>query len=250
MLSKNQIKHIQSLKQIKFRKELGLFVAEGPKIVEELLAANYRIDTVYATEDWIEEKREKFAQKFAEFIKISPKELERISNLSTPNKVLAVCRMPERDLQEISDPEGILLALDDIRDPGNMGTIMRTADWFGVKSIICSNDCVDVFNPKVVQSSMGSLARVKVYYTDLETYISESKVAVYATVLDGTSIWESSADKGIFLIGNESRGIRPEVLRHATHRISIPSGGSGAESLNAAVATGIVLAAVSRELEN
>ena len=250
MLSKNQIKHIQSLKQIKFRKELGLFIAEGPKIVEELLEANYRIDTVYATEDWMEEKRERFAQKFAEFVKISPKELQRISNLSTPNKVLAVCRLPERDLQEISEPEGTLLALDDIRDPGNMGTIMRTADWFGVNTIICSNDCVDVFNPKVVQSSMGSLARVKVYYTDLETYISESEIPVYATVLDGTSIWESRVDKGIFLIGNESRGIRPEVLRHATHRISIPSGGSGAESLNAAVATGIILAVVSRDSEN
>jgi TrmH family RNA methyltransferase len=242
MLSTNQIKKIRSLHQMKFRKELGLFIAEGPKIVEEMLHAHYRIESIYATEDWVEEKKVLVSGKHVEVVKVTAKELQRISNLSTANTVLAVCRMPERDIKDIDDEDGLMLALDGIRNPGNMGTIIRTADWFGVKSIICSNDCVETFNPKVVQASMGSLARVKVYYTDLETYLKKCKLPVYATVLGGKSVWEAKVDRGIFVIGNESGGIRGEVLKHAKHLISIPSSEGGAESLNAAVAAGVVLA--------
>ena len=172
MLSKSQIQLIQSLKQIKFRREHGLFVAEGPKIVEELPGSDIQVKAVYALEEWLEENQGKFEYIKAEINRVTSKELERISNLSTPNKVLAVCHIPERDTEEISDEDGSVIALDGIRDPGNLGTIIRTADWFGVRHIICSEDCVDVYNPKVVQATMGSVSRVKVYYTDRDEYLS------------------------------------------------------------------------------
>jgi len=242
VISKAQIKHIQSLKQIKFRREHGLFIAEGPKIVGELPVSDIKVEVVYAVEEWIEGSKGKFEYLKAEVNQISTKELERISNLSTPNQVLAVCKIPERDVAEISEEDGTVVMLDGIRDPGNLGTIIRTADWFGVRSIICSNDCVEAYNPKVVQATMGSIARVKVYYTDLNAYLSNTKMPVYATVMDGESIWDTKAEKGIYVIGNESKGIRQEVLRHATHKVSIPTADGGAESLNASVATGIVLA--------
>ncbi|MCK4569258.1 MAG: RNA methyltransferase [Bacteroidales bacterium] len=247
MLSHNQIKFIQSLKQIKFRKELELFVAEGPKIVKELPGSDIQVKAVYALEEWLDENKGKFEYIRAEINRVTSKELERISNLSTPNKVLAVCHIPERDTEEISDEDGSVIALDGIRDPGNLGTIIRTADWFGIRSIICSDDCVDAYNPKVVQSTMGSIARVKVYYADLDEYLSESKLPVYATVMEGSSIWDAKPGKGIYVIGNESKGIRAEVLRHATYKISIPSSEGGTESLNAAVATGIIMAIATRE---
>ena len=230
------------MKQIKFRREHGLFIAEGPKIVGELPVSDIKVEVVYAVEEWIEHSKGKFEYLKAEVNQISTKELERISNLSTPNQVLAVCKIPERDVDEISEEDGTVVMLDGIRDPGNLGTIIRTADWFGVRSIICSNDCVEAYNPKVVQATMGSIARVKVYYTDLNAYLSNTKMPVYATVMDGESIWDTKAEKGIYVIGNESKGIRQEVLRHATHKVSIPTADGGAESLNASVATGIVLA--------
>ncbi|MEN8225484.1 MAG: RNA methyltransferase [Bacteroidota bacterium] len=241
MISKSQIKLIRSLKQIKFRKEHGLFVVEGPKIVGELPGSTIKVDALYALEDWIEEHQEKFKYHKAEIVRISSKELGQISNLSTPNQVLAVCRIPDRDIEDITEGDDVLLALDGIRDPGNLGTIIRTADWFGIRNIVCSDDCVDAFNPKVVQSSMGSIGRVKVYYTDLSAFLGQAEQNIFATVMDGTSIWDSSPGKGIYVIGNESKGIRPEVLRHAAHKISIPAGGR-AESLNASVAAGIILA--------
>jgi TrmH family RNA methyltransferase len=246
MISKSQIKHIQSLQQNKFRKEHKMFIAEGPKIVGELPGSAIKIIAVYALEDWIDDNQGKFEYVKAEIYRVTTKELDRISNLRTPNKVLAVCRIPERDLGDIYEEDGILLALDGIRDPGNLGTIIRTADWFGIKNIICSDDCVDIYNSKVVQSTMGSIARVNVFYTDLAGYLSTCGRKVYVTVMEGTSIWETKPDKGIFVIGNESNGISKEVLRHATDKISIPSAEGTAESLNASVATGVVLAAASR----
>jgi TrmH family RNA methyltransferase len=154
--------------------------------------------------------------------------------------VLSVCEIPKWEI-EGTKADQIQLALDGIRDPGNLGTIIRTADWFGVEKIVCSEDCVDVYNPKVVQATMGSIARVKVIYTELPQYLAKARKDVYATVLGGDSIIDANPGKGIYLIGNESKGIRAEVLEHATKKISIPSHG-GAESLNASVATGIVLA--------
>jgi len=247
MISKNQIKHIRSLKQLKFRKEHQQFIAEGPKIVGELPGSTVKVDALYALEDWITENEERFKYHKAEVIRVTSKELAQISNLSTANQVLAVCRIPDREIEDITEEDEIILALDSIRDPGNMGTIIRTADWFGIKNIICSDDCVDTFNSKVVQSTMGSIARVKVYYTNLAAYLDNSEQPIYATVMDGDSIFDTNPGKGIYVIGNESNGIRPEVLRYSDHKISIPSGGK-AESLNAAVATGVVLAIASKKV--
>ncbi len=248
MISKAQIKLLQSLKQIKFRREHGLFVAEGPKIVGELPVSDIKVEAVYALEEWIEHSKGKFEYLKAEINQVSPKELERISGLRTPNHVLAVCKIPERDPEEISDYDELMIALDGIRDPGNLGTIIRTADWFGIRNIVCSDDCVDVYNPKVVQATMGSIARVKVFYTDLADYLSSTSMPVYATVMEGESIWDASPGKGIYVIGNESNGIRAEVLMHASNKISIPTAEGDAESLNAAVATGIVLAIATKNL--
>jgi TrmH family RNA methyltransferase len=240
LISKAQIKLIQSLKQIKFRREHGLFVAEGVKIVEELIKSDIRVKEIYGLLEWVEEEQDVCEKEGIEVFRVNQKELERISFLTTPNQVLAVCEMPEINAEEVS-AQGIQLALDGIRDPGNLGTIIRTTDWFGVKEIICSDDCVDVYNPKVVQASMGSIARVKVVYTDLVQYLQKARTDIYATVLGGNSIFDAKPGEGIYIIGNESKGIRPEVLQQANHKISIPSNG-GAESLNASVATGIVLA--------
>lgn len=244
MISKNQIKLIQSLKQIKFRREYGLFVAEGKKIVEELIRSDIRVKEIYGVLEWMEEHKELEEKGSIALHRVNQKELERVSNLTTPNQVIAVCYIPKLDLN-VSSSGKVRLALDGIRDPGNLGTIIRTADWFGVNEVICSDDCVDVYNPKVVQATMGSIARIKVFYTDLAEYLSGCGKHIYATVLDGESIFTSSVDEGVFVIGNESKGIRQEVLNQATHRISIPSHG-GAESLNASVAAGIVLAYASK----
>lgn len=245
MLSKPQIKHIRSLSQLKFRKEHRQFIAEGPKIVGELPNSPIKVESVYGLNEWVEENRNRFEYVKTEVIRVNTKELERISQLKTPNQVVAVCRMPEMDLDDIYEEDGSILCLDGIRDPGNMGTIIRTADWFGIKNIVCSDDCVDVFNPKVVQSTMGSIARVNVYYTDLPTYLSAGDQEIYAMVMNGESIWDTKLDKGIIVIGNESNGIRPEVIHKATKKISIPSNGE-AESLNASVAAGVVMAVKAR----
>ncbi|MEE4256345.1 MAG: RNA methyltransferase [Bacteroidales bacterium] len=244
MISKAQIKQIQSLKQIKFRREYGLFVAEGKKIVEELILSDIHVKEVFGLAEWVEGKQEITGKRNIVVHQVSQKDLERISGLSTPNQALAVCRIPEWHLEHISDTP-VQLALDSIRDPGNLGTIIRTADWFGLKEIICSDDCVDAYNPKVVQATMGSIARVKVIYTDLPEYLAGCGKNVFATILDGDSIFDKSPGAGVFVIGNESKGIRQEVLQHATNMVSIPSHG-GAESLNASVATGIILAYASQ----
>jgi TrmH family RNA methyltransferase len=244
LISKNQIKLIQSLKQIKFRREYGLFVAEGKKIVGELIGSDIKVKGIYALMEWCEENKDICGSREFDVFRVNQKELERISNLTTPNQVLAVCKIPDRKPEDMAG-EKIQLALDGIRDPGNLGTIIRTADWFGVKEIICSDDCVDVYNPKVVQATMGSIARVKVVYTNLPEFLSGSGKNVIATTLDGGSIFDKRPGEGIFVIGNESTGIRPEVLQHATHRVSIPSHGR-AESLNASVAAGIILAFASK----
>ena len=242
MLSRNQIKFIQSLRQVKFRKEHGLFIAEGQKVVEELMGSAIDVRAVYAVREWVGEHGDMAGRTGTDLHEVSPAELGRISGLVTPNKVLALCRIPERE-DGLSADTPVVLALDGIRDPGNMGTIIRTADWFGLGEIICSEDCVEVWNPKVVQSTMGSIARVKVSYTGLANYLSLAGKPVYATVPEGESIWVSKPREGIFVIGNESQGVRQEVLRYATHRISIPGTGK-AESLNASVAAGIIMAAL------
>lgn len=234
MLSKREIKDIQSLSQKKFRKELKLFVAEGPKIVSELAAlVPDQIQAIYATEDW------KPGIKIpTELRTVGQAELERISGLQTPNQVLAVLKTFETTAPP---DEGLTLYLDGIQDPGNFGTIIRTADWFGVHHIVCGEGCADLYNSKVVQSTMASIARVNVFYEEASGWLGSQKRSIYAATLQGRPLTAYKAiSSGILVIGNESKGISEPVMQLASEKITIPRVGK-AESLNAAVATGILL---------
>ncbi|HVU58366.1 MAG TPA: RNA methyltransferase [Puia sp.] len=233
MLAKSQVKYIQSLGQKKFRDQEGAFVVEGPKMVRELLAAP-NLELIHLIGD------ASFRQTGIPFTEVKDGELERISSLSTPNQVLAVFKKPV--FAEPRFDDGISLVLDGIQDPGNLGTIVRIADWFGVSRVICTPDSADIFNPKATQSTMGSITRVQVLYKDpMALMARHPDLPVYTAVLEGKSIYEQPAvRKGWIVIGNESKGIRDELLQRATHPITIPRIGR-AESLNAAVATGIIL---------
>lgn len=238
MLAKSKLKYIQTLGQKKFRQEEGCFIAEGPKIVGELLQSTAKhVLEVYALKEWI--GKNNILLKNAP-VEVSEVELERISQLRTPNQVLAIVR--QFDHTALDAKGKITLVLDTIQDPGNMGTIIRIADWFGVTQIVCSTDSADIYNSKVVQSTMGSIARVKVLYTDVEEWLTaQNDIHIYATVLDGQDIRKmNKIEEGIILVGNESKGLKPELLQFANERITIPGKGN-ADSLNAAVATGIVL---------
>lgn len=239
MLFKSKVKYIQTLGQKKFRDEEQVFLAEGPKIVSELLSLSPdRIVDIYAEAEWVQQNKEYL--KAVRCTEITEQELEKISQLKTPNKVLAIVKQYNCELA--SSYETVVLALNSIQDPGNLGTIIRIADWFGVTQIVCSNDTADMYNPKVIQSTMGSIARVKICYTDLQQWLTQQgDNKIYATVLEGHDVSRfGKIKKGVVLIGNESKGINPEMLALATDRITIPKKGS-AESLNAGVATGIVL---------
>jgi len=235
MLSKNEIKDIQSLSHKKHREARDLFVAEGPKIVAELVQiAPQQVQKIYAIDEWLQEHPE--MENLA--ARITQQELERISALQTPNQVLAVLKKFE---SKPPPRKGFVLYLDAIQDPGNFGTIIRTADWFGVTQIVCGPGCADLYNPKVVQSTMASIARVPVFYDEEGTWLNDLSLPVYAAVLGGSNLHEVQKPKdGVLIIGNESKGVSRELLQRATHRITIPGKGK-AESLNAAVATGIIL---------
>ena len=239
MVSKSQLKYIQSLGQKKYRDEAGVFVAEGPKLVKELAQSkNVELVQIFALNEWIEENGDLFTS--ITVTATTETELERISQLKTPNKVLAVVKKFEAN--EPVTKEGISLVLDTIQDPGNLGTIIRIADWFGISHIICSEDCADIYNSKVVQATMGSIARVNVFYTDLPVWLRNPPgVRIYAAMLEGKDVTKMTTIKdGLIIIGNESLGIDNELLQYANEKISIPRKGS-AESLNAAVAAGIIL---------
>lgn len=234
MLSKNRIKLIKSLHLKKFRDENNLFIAEGEKIVTEVIE-NYPelIEYLYVTKDY-----NFFVKPQVSYEIISELELKQISCLQKPNKALVICKMMDLTRSTNSD---FHIALDAIQDPGNMGTIIRLADWFGVKSIICSNSTVDVFNPKVVQASMGSIFRVNFLYTDLINYISASNLPTYGAFLEGDTIYTKNlTPEGILILGNEGNGISEEVEKIISQKITIPRFGN-AESLNVSVATGIIL---------
>ena len=243
MLVKSQVKYIQSLSQKKLREEEGVFVAEGPKIINELLAApNIDIKQLYAIKSWIEDHEALYASLDPGIITlIDSKELERISFLTTPNEVLGIFNKPSF-ATPIKAKDCISILLDTIQDPGNLGTILRCADWFGVRQIICSEECADIFSTKVVQSSMGSISRVQVLYTEPDTFLKlNSDVPVYAALLEGKNLYDyPKINEGIIIVGNESKGIRPSLIGQGIHKLTIPRKGQ-AESLNAAVATGIIL---------
>ena len=234
MLSRSQIKFIKSLKQKKFRLQHQLFVVEGEKIVNDFLNSDWKIEQIYATKEWE-----------GDAVEVSIKELERISSLKTPNKVLAIIKMPQRK-SVISG--NLVLALDTIKDPGNLGTIIRLADWFGIQHIICSQNCVELYNPKVVQATMGSLCRIQVQYLNLKSTLENmTDYDICAAVIDGKSIFSvEKSEKRIILMGSESHGISTELLEIAHQRVTIPkSENSQAESLNVANACGIILAHLS-----
>ena len=237
MITKNQVKYIQSLGQKKWRDSEQVFIAEGPKLVNELLiATNCKIIQIYALKEWIDQIKPGVV-----VTEVTTDELQKISQLSTPNHVLAIAKKIEWESEAIIKGN-ISLALDEIQDPGNMGTIIRLADWFGVKNIFCSMNCADAYNPKVVQASMGSITRIRIEYNDLPTWLKKNDdLTVYATVLNGEDVTKmEKKNEGIIIIGNESKGISDEVLALAKVQITIPRKGK-AESLNAAVATGIIL---------
>ena len=242
MLSLSKLKYLKSLHLQKFRDENQEFVVEGPKMVDELLKSDFAVTGIYALKTWGSENKNISASTGKLIEIIAPAELARISNLKTPNEVLATVKISVRETDE-SIYDDLVLMLSHISDPGNLGTIIRIADWFGIKNIVCSPDSVEVYNPKVVQASMGSLFRVKVYYKDLTDVLSnlDSKIPVFGAYLEGNNIYrETLPGKGIIVIGNESRGIDQNLETFITKKLFIPSFSGGAESLNASVATAII----------
>ncbi len=236
MLSRSEVKYIQSLCQKKQRQLEGLFIAEGPKIAEELLQSDFSIKKIYALPEWIAAN----PTNDNSIVEIDEIDLSRISSLQTPHQVLVVAAQKNNFEKPILKNK-LSIVLDGIQDPGNMGTIIRIADWFGIENIICSEDTVELYNPKVIQSTMGSFVRTKVYYTDLNEFLTTVDVPVFGAVLNGKNIHEFQKPKeGLLLFGNEGKGIRKEIMRFITDPITIPKKG-GAESLNAAVAAGIIL---------
>ena len=243
MLSKATLKYIQSLAHKKFRDQYGVFIAEGTKIIDELLKEGNIIPKIICGRaKWIEENKALLAKSaIEELIEINEAELAKASMLSTPNSVIGVFYSPQRK-ESLFFKGKITLVLDDIRDPGNMGSIIRIADWFNIENIICSPSCVDYLNPKVIQSSMGSIGRVNIYYEDIAPLLQRnSSIQSFAAALNGKDISTITKIKeGLIIIGNESRGITREIMNLANEKITIPKYGN-AESLNAAVATGIIL---------
>ncbi|MEN2399723.1 RNA methyltransferase [Flavobacterium sp. MC2016-06] len=240
MVSKNQIKLISSLHQKKQRSANQLFFAEGVKVIQELLQSNFELEHLYTTLNDFE------AVQASKRTLINEQELKKISALSTPNTCLAVFKIPAEN--PIID-SGLILALDDIRDPGNLGTIMRLCDWFGITQIICSKETVDIYNPKVVQATMGSITRVNVSYVDLKTFLTQTKLPVFGTFMDGENIYRSNLPQdAIIIMGNEGNGISVEIEKMITSRITIPRFGvlQKTESLNVASATAIVLSEFKR----
>ena len=238
MISKNQQKYVRSLEQKKYRRRENAFVAEGPKVVGDLLDAGFRARHIFATGEWLA------AHHHPEVQEVTAKELQRLSFLQHPQQVLAVMEMPKTEEQDCR----LCLALDGVQDPGNLGTIIRIADWFGITTIYCSEDTVDAWSPKVVQATMGSIARVNIIYINLPDFLSHTDKPVYGTLLDGKDIYgQQLSDEGIIVMGNEGNGISEEVRTMISHRLLIPKYHEGPESLNVAVATAVVCAEFRRQ---
>jgi len=235
MLSKNQIKLITSLQQKKQRIVQKMFFAEGIKVIQELVESNFELVYLYTTQNDFEQVSN------VKKTVITENDLKKITALATPNTCLAIFKIPaDKKITE----SGLILALDSIRDPGNLGTILRLCDWFGIGQIICSNETVDIYNPKVVQATMGSIARVSVNYVNLESFISQTQLPVFGTFMDGNTIYKTILpQEGIVIMGNEANGISPELEKLIQNRLTIPRFGTiqKTESLNVATATAIIL---------
>ncbi len=235
MLSKNQLKFIQGLKKKKIRQSERLFLAEGVKVVEELLRSSFILHKLYFTEAYTN------SLNVADYHLITDKELQLISDFSTPNQVLGIFEIP--DVKD-SVHEGITVLLDEINDPGNLGTIIRLCDWFGVQQLVCSTNTVDCYNQKVVQASMGSLARVQVTYVDLNFYLKQERRTIYGTFLNGDNVYQTDLESdAVIILGNEANGISDNVAAAVDKKLTIPQFGQQqlTESLNVAMATAIFL---------
>ena len=256
MLSHNQAKYINSLKIKKFRQLHKVFIIEGEKGVDELLSSTLPIEKIYALPDWIERNISLLKGRNIDLQEITAVELKKITDLVTPNQVLAIAEIPETILPKFSELNGMMLALDGIRDPGNMGTMIRTADWFGISNIICSIDSVDIYTPKVVQATMGSFSRVNVVYTDLLNYFKQlpSDIPIFGALLEGPDITQKTFIRpGIILIGSESHGISEPLLPYINEPLHIPRFSksktqNNAESLNASIANGIICFEICKQL--
>ena len=239
-ISKNQLKLITSLSQKKYRQKHDLFIAEGVKVLNELLNSTFEIETLFCTDDFeatISEEK---------VVRISETELKKVSTLKSPNKALGIFKIPKEKAVQNS---GLTIALDAINDPGNLGTIIRLCDWFGITQLVCSKDTVDCYNQKVVQASMGSLTRVSIHYTDLENYITKSNLDTFIADMDGENVYKTKLPKeGILIMGNEANGVSEEIKSLLQHKISIPRFGETqeTESLNVATATAILLSEFKR----
>ncbi len=255
MITKNDIKFIQSLKQTKSRKENKMFLVEGNKLVDELLSSNFKVENILVTDLWLE-KFPEMAGRLPFYGIISQKQMEQISCMVTAPGILATAHTPYYNISPSDAENEFIIALDGINDPGNLGTIIRTADWFGIKKIVCSRDCADAWQAKTIQSTMGSIFRIEIMETDLKGFLTEinstdvaSRVPtpIYGALMEGENIFTKKIEKknGVIIIGSESHGIRQDVLPLVTSPIHIPRAkGSKTESLNASVAAAIILATV------
>jgi TrmH family RNA methyltransferase len=253
VLSKKKISFIVSLQKKKAREEHRLFTIEGDKLVREFLSAGQKVKILVAKPEFLNSLLPSHRQEIEEIIPCSYEELKRISSLKTPHNALAVVEMPEMKADSEDTAKGLAVALDFIQDPGNLGTIIRAAAWFGIRTIYCSENCVDVFNPKVIQASMGAILHVKVIYTDLHVLFRNAlrdKIKIYGATLDGSSVYSLEPEnRGIIFFGNESRGISPDLATYITDRITIPSmdgSAAGIDSLNVGMAASVILSEFTR----
>lgn len=253
MISKTKANFIISLQKKKVREEEKLYVIEGDKLVKEFLAAKVPVKILVAEPEFLNSLPLFHKRGIGEIIPASYEELKKISSLMTPHNALAVIEMPETKMDPADLKKGLTVALDFVQDPGNLGTIIRAAAWFGIKNIYCSEDCVDAYNPKVIQASMGAILHVNLFYTDLRKLLekaAENKIKVYGALIEGKSIYTHKLEnQGIILLGNESKGISGELLPYVTDRIMIPKmsdAKSGIDSLNVSMAASVIFSEFTR----
>lgn len=253
MVSRNKANFIISLQKKKVREEEKLYIIEGDKLIKEFLAERVQVTTLVAKSEFLNSLPLFQKEGIGEIITATYDDLKKISTLKTPHNALAVIRMPEPVMNTSDLKKELAVALDFVQDPGNLGTIIRSAAWFGIRNIFCSADCVDVYNPKVIQASMGAILHVNVFYTDLKKLfesIAENKVKVFGAMIDGESIYSHKLENnGIIILGNESRGISEELLPYITDRIMIPKitgEKTGIDSLNVSMAASVILSEFTR----
>lgn len=252
IMTKNDVKELQALRQAKGRKERGIFAVEGNKLVEELIKSQFRINNVFATEQWVE-KNSVLAKQIADYEIVTPKQMEQVSNFVTPPGIFATAMMPKYKIEPKDTETQMILMLDGINDPGNLGTIIRTADWFGIKKIVISEDTCDPWQPKVIQSTMGSIFRMQIIETDIVKFLKEVKTPVFGALMQGKNVYHTQIkdNQGVIIIGSESHGIRENIMPFVSCPINIPRAeGSQTESLNASVAAGIIISEVFRKSRN